>query len=283
MKHEKITLKASGALQASLTTYLLDNYEEIVPNRVRPIILICPGGAYEWCSEREAEAVAVQFLSSGYHAAVLRYDTCRNGVEFPQELVEAAEAVAYLREHAKEYAIDANHIYIAGFSAGGHLAASLGVFWQESWLAQKVGKESSCFKPNGVILGYPVITSGEYAHVGSVENLLGKQLTEEKKAYISLEKQVTDKMPPTFLWHTYADESVPVENSLLFVSALRKAKVMTEFHMFPRGGHGLSLANAETARPDAAHPQGKEIQEECQQWMQLCCNWIAAFQKDDCG
>lgn len=278
MRHEKISLEVEGCVQCSFTTYLLDNFEEIVPDRVRPLIIVCPGGAYEYCSEREAEAVAIKLMGRGFHAAVLRYDTCRNKVEFPQALKEAAWAVAYIREHAEEYHVKADQIYVMGFSAGGHLAASLGVFWHEKWLSDMLGKTSLAIQPNGIILGYPVITAGEYAHVGSVKNLLGSKRSDEMMEQISLEKHVTDKNPPVFIWHTFEDASVPVENSLLFVNALRKANVMTEFHMFPRGGHGLSLASKETARPDASHPEGKEIQKECQQWMELCCNWIQSFQ-----
>lgn len=272
MRHEVIKVDVEGAIQATLTTYILENYEEIVPDRVRPTVLICPGGAYCCCSERESEAVAMQFLSRGIHAVILRYDTCTQKVEFPQELKEAAWSIAYLREHSKEFHIAADKIYILGFSAGGHLAASLGVFWQEKWLSEMVKKDNECLRPDGVILGYPVITSGEYAHEDSIINLLGSQLSPEMKEKVSIEKQVTDKMPPVFMWHTFEDGLVPVENSLLLATALKKAGVSTEFHMFPRGDHGLSLANEETSHSDLS-----QVQKECQVWMKLCCKWIMAF------
>lgn len=269
MLHEVIKVEATGSKVGTLTTYILENYEEIDPDRKRPMVLICPGGAYEWCSQREAEAVAMQFLSRGMQAAILRYDTHKNEVEFPQELKEAAWSMAYIRNHAEQYHVDPDKIVILGFSAGGHLAASLGVFWQEAWLEELMGMSADLYKPNGLVLGYPVITSGEFAHVGSIENLLGNQLNEEMKEKVSLEKQVTDKVPPVFMWHTFEDGSVPVENSLMFAAALRKANVSTEYHMFPRGGHGLALANEETS-----HPDKREIQKECQIWINLCENWI---------
>ena len=120
-----------------------------------------------------------------------------------------------LREHAKEWHIDPHKIVVEGCSAGGHLAASLGVFWDEDFLAESQGlsaSEHELLRPDGLLLCYPVITSGEFAHRGSFENLLGSR-QEELGEKLSLEKQVTNKVPKTFIWHTFADQSVPVENS----------------------------------------------------------------------
>ena len=126
-------------------------------------------------------------------------------------------------------------------------------------------------RPDGLLLCYPVITSGEFAHRGSFENLLGSR-QEELGEKLSLEKQVTNKVPKTFIWHTFADQSVPVENSLLFVSALRRAGVPTEFHMYEKGAHGLALANKLTETND-----GRAVQEECTSWVELAHTWLESL------
>ena len=131
-----------------------------------------------------------------------------------------------------------------------------------------MGVEAERIRPDGMILCYPVISSGEYCHGDSFVNLLGESynaLVDE----MSLEKQVHSQVPPAFIWHTFSDDCVPVENSLLFVMALRKQGIPTEFHMYPRGVHGLSLANSLTLSI-----QGHGIQEECQSWMALAKIWL---------
>jgi acetyl esterase/lipase len=231
--------------------------------------LICPGGGYEHVSPREGEPIAFNFLTAGTHAAVLWYDISKDGVEYPQELRELVWAVSYIREHADEYDIDKDRIIVAGFSAGAHLAASLGCFWDKEWLEKETDIDKKLYKPNGLILAYPVITSGEFAHRGSFVNLMGSKATDELSALLSLENQVTDKCPPVFMWHTFEDMAVPLENSIMFAQALRKAGVNFEYHVFPHGGHGYSLATKETSC------NGKnEIDPQCEQWMELCKNWI---------
>ena len=268
MKYNIIPVQTPKATDARLYTYILDNFEEIDSNRTRPLVLICPGGGYEFTSDREAEAVAVQYIARGFHACVLRYSVAP--AEFPQSLCELAWSVAYLREHAKEYGIKPDKIIVSGFSAGGHLAASLGVFWKKDFIAQTLGVTSDMVKPNGMILSYPVITSGEFAHTGSFECLLGEDYNDlDKRKEQSLEFQVSKDTPTTFLWHTVTDDCVPVENSLLFFNALRKLEIPVEMHLYPVGGHGLSLANEETS-----HEDGGCVQKECQSWMELACKWM---------
>lgn len=220
-------------------------------------------------SVREGEPIAFHFLTAGCHAAVLWYDIAKQGVEHPQALKELAWSAAYIREHADEYAIDRDKILVAGFSAGGHLAACLGCFWDKDWLEKEMHMEKACYQPNGLILAYPVITSGEFAHRGSFVNLMGEKADEALERELSLENQVTDQVPPVFMWHTFEDGAVPLENSLLFASALRKAGVNFEYHVFPHGGHGYALAVKETAMKE-----GNEIEPQCAQWMELCRNWL---------
>ncbi len=268
MIHKIIPISMPGSLTgARLITYIQDYTKQLAIDK-RPLILLCPGGAYHDTSDREAESMALQFLAMGYHAAVLRYSTAP--ARFPIALTELAFSIKLLREHAEEWHIDSQKIIVQGCSAGGHLAASLGVFWDKPFLADILGltdTQHELIRPDGMILCYPVITTGEYCHKGSINNLIGdnKSLIEK----VSLEKQVSEKTPKTFLWHTFEDSGVLMENSMLFVSALRKAGIPTEFHLYPKGVHGLALANRLTAKPGELC-----IQEECSSWISLAHTWI---------
>ncbi|WP_462415435.1 alpha/beta hydrolase [Eubacterium ramulus] len=269
MIHKKIEIKAHGMeAVGNLYTYFLDSSIEMRPNEKRPVILMCPGGGYEMTSDREAEPMAMQFLAMGYHVAILRYSVCP--VRYPAALLQVAESVLYLKEHADEYHIDPEKIVVQGCSAGGHLAANYGIAWNSPFLTKLMGMENDperlCVA--GLLLCYPVITSGEKAHEESFRNLLGEQY-EEKKEELSLENQVTPDTPPTFLWHTATDETVPVENSLYFFQACLQQGVSAELHIYPVGGHGLSLANEETCRAN-----GIGVQKECQSWIGLAQTWL---------
>ena len=252
--------------EGKLVAYFLDNSPEMRPEQKRPLVLICPGGAYAMTSDREAEPLAMRFLAMGYHAAVLRYSVAP--VRYPSALLQLAKSVAYLKEHAERFHVDAERIVLQGSSAGGHLAASLGVFWEKPFLAEALGVSSHRLKPAGLLLSYPVITSGAFAHKGSFENLLGDRM-EALCEMMSLEKQVSSHTPRTFLWHTEPDDTVPVENSILFFQALHEHGVPAELHIYPAGGHGLGLANFETSGKD-----GYGIQEECQSWITLAQQWL---------
>lgn len=253
------------ASQAVLTTYLLSQYDEIGQEK-RPLIIICPGGGYAFLSNREAEMFALQWASYGYHAAVLRYSVAP--AAYPTALLELAGAVSMIKEHAKEWYVDPDKILIEGSSAGGHLAANYGMFWNKGFLAEKLGVSSEALRPAGMILNYPVITSGEYAHEDSFRQLLGERY-EEMKDQLSLEHQVNADMPPAFIWHTDEDRSVPAENSLLLALAMRRQRIPVELHLYAKGGHGLALADKRTM-----HADGSGIEKECQSWMMLANTWI---------
>lgn len=269
MKKEVYSIQVQGSLPyAELTVYLQEHYQEIAIE-TRPLVLVCPGGAYAYTSEREGDPLAMQFLAMGYHAAVLRY-SCAPAV-YPTALTELAYSVALIRRNAQDWHVNPEQVLVLGCSAGGHLAASLGVFWKEAFLAEALGlkeEEGRLIRPDGMILCYPVITSGEFAHRDSFKNLLGAR-EEELLAKMSLENQADKDTPPAFIWHTYTDGAVPVENSLLLVGALRRAGVPAEFHMYPWGGHGLSLANRLTQNHG-----GNAVQPECASWIELAHTWI---------
>lgn len=264
MIHEKWNLEIRGG-KAALETYFLDTLQGNL-NRKRPVVIICPGGGYEFVSDRESEPIAVQMNARGFHACVLKYSV--KPASFPQALLELAKAVRLVRENAQRCNADPEKIIICGFSAGGHLACSMGTFWQEPWIAEELGGEKELYRPDGLLLCYPVITSGALAHEGSMQNITGGD--EKLRAKMSLENQVTKDMPPVFLWHTYEDNTVPVENSLMLAQSLCREKIPVELHIYPHGPHGLSLANEETGMPDGTGG----IEPHCQGWVELAAQWV---------
>ena len=276
MIHECIPVTAPGSGETGyLYLYFLESSEERRPREKRPVILMCPGGGYAMTSDREAEPMAMQFLAMGYHVAILRYSVAP--ARYPTALYQLAESVLWLKRYADRNHIDPDRIILQGCSAGGHLAASYGVAWQEPFLAKAVAARPEQLRVAGLLLCYPVITSGEKAHRESFENLLGDRYGELREE-LSLERRVTAQTPPTFLWHTAVDDTVPVENSLYFFEALLANGVSAELHIYPVGGHGLSLANEETCRSN-----GIGVQKECQSWIRLAETWLESLCGDGDG
>ncbi len=231
----------------------------------RRSIVICPGGGYHFRSDREAEPIAMVFASMGFNCFVAEYHVAP--AVHPAPLFDVAHAVAWVRAHAAECHADPNAIAVMGFSAGGHAACHLGVRWHEKDLMADFGLTAEEAKPNAMVLCYPVISGGEFAHRGSFENLTGCDDLAVHAQY-SLENMVTNQTPPTFLWHTFEDGAVPVENTLMMASALRRSGVMTEVHIFPKGGHGLALCNPLTSTsPDQNIP-------ECAQWPEMAARFL---------
>lgn len=266
-----LTLEVTGShAAASLTLYLLDNYLEVDPRRTRPIVVICPGGAYRFVSERESEAVAVHMNAMGCHAAILRYSCAPE--HYPESLLQLARSVALIRDRAKGWNVNPEEIYVLGFSAGGHLAASLGVFWNREDLSAALERENSAFRPNRLILCYPVINTGSFAHTESIENITGSKREHPSSLWdrLSLERQVSADTPPTFLWHSMEDPNVPVENSLLFATALRQHKVPFELHIYQKGGHGLSLGTKEIECRATRYPNQPNVRS----WIRLLRTWL---------
>ena len=224
-------------------------------------IIVCPGGGYSHLSDvKEGSAVAEWLNTLGITAFVLKY---RHGARYqqPAPLLDAVRAMRTVRARAKEWNLDANKIGILGFSAGGHLASTLGTHFDAGKPNEKDEIERVSSKPNIQILIYPVITMSEFTHAGSKKNLLGENPAPELIKLYSNELQVTKDTPPAFLVHTTTDTAVPFENSLLFVQALRKANVPFEFHLYERGAHGFGLAPN-----DAILATWKE---RCADWLQV--------------
>lgn len=264
MLYKKIELHENGLYGAFLTTYFIESNSEIV-NRKRPAVIICPGGAYMSIADREGEPIALQFVARGYHAAVLNYSVHPNS-HYPTSILELGRAVQMLRENAEEWLIDTDKIILMGFSAGGHLATSYSCFWSEDDISKALCCQKEDLKPNGLILGYPVITP-EYTLGGSFRNLLGARY-DELLDKMCLEKQVNTSNPPTFMWHTKTDEAVSYKNSTLFEQALKEKNVSVELHLYPEGMHGLALANEVTAIDES------QIVPSCQGWFDKAMAWI---------
>jgi acetyl esterase/lipase len=207
----------------------------------RGAVVVCPGGGYGMRADHEGEPIAQWLNSIGIHAFVLRYRVAP--YQYPCALIDVQRAVRYIRQHADNYGINANKVGVLGFSAGGHLTASIGTQYDTgNPTAKDVIDRESC-RPDAIVLCYPVITfKSPFTHDGSRINLLGNSPDPQLINLLSCDEQVTPDTPPTFLWHTSDDEAVPVDNSLLFASSLRRAGVPFDLHVYEKGQHGLGLA-----------------------------------------
>lgn len=223
----------------------------------RGAVLICPGGGYAGLAPHEAEPIARRVNACGLHAFVVMYRVAPH--RHPAPLRDAARALRIIRRNAEAWRVRPDRIAVCGFSAGGHLAASLGVHWDRDELRGGDELDGVSARPDALILGYPVISSEAGVHRGSFRNLLGPAPAPDLRRLMSLEHQVTAETPPTFLWHTADDAVVPVENSLVFARALRDHDVPFELHVYPHGAHGLGLAGDD---------------EHVATWMDLCCGWL---------
>lgn len=221
-----------------LTSYCPDNSKEIDPHRKRKTVLVLPGGSYQFVSEREGEPVALAFCGNDVNAFLLHYNV--GELRAPYPFIEGFAAIAYLRRHSEEFNVDPDCIAVMGFSAGGHFAGSLGAFCRKKEYADYLGCSLRDILVNGVLLAYPVILMENQPSAGTKDNLLRNN--PEKIEEYSLEKQVAEDYPPTFLWTTNDDKLVPSFHSLQFALALREKGVEFEFHYYPHGEHGASLA-----------------------------------------
>ncbi|MFC0472252.1 alpha/beta hydrolase [Halalkalibacter kiskunsagensis] len=226
-------------------------------NQLTGAIVVCPGGGYVRRATHEGEPIAKWLNSFGISAFVLNYRV--HPYKHPAPVTDAKRAIRYVRKYAEKWNIDQTKVGILGFSAGGHLASTVGTQFDYGDNQSKDPIERESSRPDLLILSYPVITFGEHRHEGSMHHLLGENSSLELRNTYSSENQVSKDTPPTFIWHTADDESVPVENSLLFASALSKKSVPFELHTFENGRHGLGLAED---RPDVFA------------WTKLCESWI---------
>ncbi len=206
-------------------------------------IVICPGGGYGMLAPHEGDGYARFLNEQGVTAFVLKYRLGSKGYRHPVMLQDAARAVRVVRARASEWKLDPKRIGIMGSSAGGHLASTLLTHFDAGKSDATDPIEAQSSRPDLGILCYAVITMGEFTHQGSKNNLLGKDPSPALVSDLSNELKVTKETPPCFIWHTYEDNAVPVENSLQFAEALRKAGVPFDLHIYERGPHGLGLGS----------------------------------------
>ncbi len=258
-KYFKIERLVENA-QGYLNIYLLENCFE---PRLRPAMLIIPGGGYAHVSLREKEPVALKYMEQGYNAFTLDYSVsliCN--AHFPTQLIEAAMAMAYIKKNARKLGVDKNHVGAIGFSAGGHLCGMLATMFDAPEVIDALGDNAKYVRPDAVVLSYPVIVSGKYEHSGSIVNISGGD--EKLMQRLSLDKRVTANSVPAFIWSTVTDAGVPVENSFFMAMAYRNSGVPFEFHVFTEGVHGLSIATQETSIVNGP----------VQKWIALSMTWL---------
>ncbi len=251
-----------GKNQVPLTGYLQDFTQDGGIRNIRPTVVICPGGGYRFRSERERDPVALHFLSMSYNVFILDYSVQQEASNL-NPLIEASEAIVKIRDHAVDWMCDPNSIAIVGFSAGGHVAASLATLHDHPRLQALTDTKGGLNRPDAAILCYPVISTKEgIGHKESADWVSGK--SEEDRALFSLEDQVTETTAPCFIWHTVTDASVPVENSMQFASALRAKEIPFALHLFTEGDHGLSMCTHEVGTPHQV----------CKAWVGLASSWL---------
>ncbi len=262
MINEVVNLRKENP-DVTLTTYVATD-EENTPARIAMLVL--PGGGYHSCAHHEGEKIALNYLAAGINAFVLNYSTKSNNpdMKYPMPLVDASNAMKHIKDNAKKYNIDPEKVYVLGFSAGGHLAATLGTFWHRKEVydaAQPM--EYGYNRPTGMVLCYPVISPE--SHIGSYHNLLGVDATKEELEYAAPNLHVDEKTAPAFIWHTSNDNCVDVRGSLAMANALKDVGTLFEMHIYPDGYHGLG------------YPDGAEgaVERPCvATWMKHSIDWV---------
>lgn len=251
-----------------MKAYLLGQVESLEWCKKRPAILIFPGGGYEYCSEREAEPIAMRYTAEGYNAFVLYY-ACNK--KYPAAFTNAAYAMYKIRARADEFGIDKDKIAVLGASAGGHLAGCLATMWGDKAITEAIGCTPEDIRPNAAILCYPVISGITAPHEGSFKVLLGEEASHADLSRLSLENRVTPKTPPVFLWCTANDDCVPAHNSLVMARACVSNNVPCELHMFDEGPHGLSTCDKVTGWHDMF------FKDDCKAWISLSVKFLAKY------
>lgn len=258
--YEYFNVDRQGATGGILTVFQRMQSIEM-KHKLRPAMLVVPGGGYGFLSEREGEPVALAYLFNGYVSFVLSYSIF---TAYPTPLNEALMAMAYIKENAELYHVDKNHVGIIGFSAGGHLSGLVITATEE----EKAFLNGRPCTPDAAVLTYPVVVMDEFTHKGTRDIItdMGRIPYDN----LSIEKRVTEHTPPIFVWSTFEDNAVPVENSLILVNALKKVGVPFSIHIFEKGWHGLSLSNIEV---NDDKPQDRELLH-VGKWLDLTIDWL---------
>ena len=267
---KKFEFVPEGIGECSVTAWI-HTQSDIDAEQVKyPAIIICPGGGYFNVAPREAEPVAKPYFAAGYNTFILKYSTGDKAKNF-NPLCQLASTIAHIRKFADKLNTAKDRIAVCGFSAGGHLAASLGTLHNKPEFLKRFGR-SEYIRPEAIILCYPVITSDEYAHEGSIQRVSGAEVGSDSYAWFGLDGHVDAHTPPMFLWHTAADTTVPVENSMKMCMALSRAKIPFEYHVFPEGRHGMSVCTQEVNTPCEYNAR----------WVEWSIKWLKHQYQDKC-
>ena len=251
----------------TLETYVATD----IDHSKRSAVLVFPGGGYSICAHHEGEKIALQYFAAGINAFVLKYSvkSTNPDMKYPMPQVDASNAMKYIKDNAERFNIDKDKIFVLGFSAGGHLASTMGTIWHRPEIYEKAQPmEYGYNKPAGMILCYPVISYSDFGHKGSFHNLCGAGLPEEEYKKYSSELNVDERTCPAFFWHTSNDGGVPVDNSLVMALALKKQGIKFEMHVYPDGKHGLGLPNEDEQNIPMMH---------ISEWMENSIKWVKSF------
>ena len=260
-----------GCLDCLLTEYPYD--DEMPENWALPALIVVPGGGYGMVSKREGFPIATAFAAKGFQTFILTYLCSPDDVRYPEQLLEEAAAVDYVKKNAKELHVNPNEVFLVGFSAGGHLVGNLSVEHQN--IAQKAGVALDC-KPTAVGLSYPVISSKK-GHFGSYQNLLqgySEEAKEELLKTLDLDEAVNEQTPPAFIWATANDEVVPADNALRYALALARRGISYEIHVYPDGPHGLSTATLDV------NLSLTEKQQRAKRWVEDCAQFFRLYTQE---
>lgn len=260
-----------GKTDIRLTAYARPRSGLLADNGERWAVLILPGGGYFTTAETEAEPVALSFLASGVQAFVLDYSVEPD--RWPQQFLEAAAALAFIRCNAEKYGVRADRIAVCGFSAGGHLAGCLCNLWADPLIGEALGLKPEEVRPDAAILSYPVITAGAYGIADCLPRLTGKDPLPAELTKLSLETSVTEGNPPSFLWATVTDATVKVENTMLYAWALRAAGIPFELHLYGEGPHAMGICTTESAG------NKRYVNAHSATWQPLAVEWLTKVKK----
>lgn len=267
-----------------LSAYLHDPILGTAMDFQRPAVVICPGGGYISISEKEAEPVALRFLAEGYNAFVLRYSIGAGRALFPAPFIDLARAMIRIRTEAKRFNIDPGRITVCGFSTGGQVAAMLGTGWMDPYLKDTTGVEPALFKPDNLILCYPLLNMERFMNVsrgGSPEMATVSEMVfsaafgtpfppeEDMEKWNCLSK-VSNQTVPTFIWTVSGDTIIDPQDSFEFARGMMQCKRPVEFHLFQHGHHGMSLGSPLVGFDET---QAKALGNS-HRWFQLAMKWL---------
>lgn len=265
---QTFALTPNPETRAHGVVYLHSPITEMPVHRTsRPCVVVLPGGAYRFCSMREADPVAFEYFTAGFNVVLLEEYSVGEMAKNYNPLCDVGRTIMTIRDHAEEWGCDPEKIAVLGFSAGGHLAATAGTMWNDPVLQEKLGAKNGENRPNAMILCYPVIRGDELTHQESIRWVSGCEPGTPGFRFWAAQDHVDSATCPAFVWHTVTDASVPVENSIAMISALQAHKIPFECHFFPEGSHGMSVCTEETSPnwPAAAYNR---------RWVDMSIQWL---------